>query len=104
MLAQPLARFTAVTVTDPAELREELAEIRRQGYAISRGDLEPALWGASSAVLDGRPRPIAVVSVWGLEDRVRDRLDELGAAARRMAERVAEAVTGAAAGRESAAP
>jgi DNA-binding IclR family transcriptional regulator len=94
VLARPLARFTPMTVTDPDELRTELERIRAQGYAVSRGELEPALWGASAAVLDGRPQPIAVVSVWGLEDRVRDRLDELGAAAARTAAQVRAAVMG----------
>ena len=40
---------------------------------MSRGELEPALWGASAAVLDGRGRAVAVLSVWGTESRVRER-------------------------------
>jgi len=70
-LAQPLASFTETTITDPAKLREELQHVRRRGYAISRGELEAALWGASAPVLDRRERPIAVVSVWGAEGRLR---------------------------------
>jgi len=69
-LAEPLPSFTNATVTDPVRLREELDEVRRAGYAVSRGELETSLWGVSAAVLDRGCRPIAVVSVWGAERRV----------------------------------
>jgi len=77
----PLERFTATTITARDALRAELAAVREQGYAISRGELEPALWGVSAAACDASGRPTAVVSVWGADARVRDRLDELGARA-----------------------
>ena len=81
LLAQPLPRFTASTITDPAKLRRELARVRKRGYAVSRGELEDDLWGASAPVLDRRERATAVVSVWGAEGRLRARgLDELGRA------------------------
>jgi DNA-binding IclR family transcriptional regulator len=76
-----LERFTDTTITAPRALRAELEQVREQGYAVSHGELEPALWGVSAAVLDPSGRPIAVVSVWGADARVRDRLDELGAQA-----------------------
>src|SRR5918999_791866 len=80
--AQSLPQFTDRTITDPTELRAELDRVRRRGYAVSRGELETALWGASAPVLDRRNRPLAVVSVWGAEGRLRTRgrLDELGRA------------------------
>lgn len=34
-LAAPLASFTELTITDPAQLRRVLAEVRRTGFAIS---------------------------------------------------------------------
>lgn len=74
-----LERFTATTITDPAALRAELATVRERGYAVSLGELEAALWGVSAAALDAAGRPAAVISVWGTDARVRDRLDELGA-------------------------
>ena len=52
-----LERFTDTTITTRPVLRTELAQVRARGYAISRGELEPALWGVSAPVLDGdRPR------------------------------------------------
>ena len=74
-----LQRFTDTTITTRAVLRTELTQVRARGYAASRGELEPALWGVSAPVLD-RARPVAVVSVWGAETRIRARgLDVLGA-------------------------
>jgi DNA-binding IclR family transcriptional regulator len=94
VLGQPLPRFTDATITVAAALREELASVRQLGYATSRGELEPPLWGASAAVLDSRERPIAVISVWGPESRVRERgLDELGTATAATAQRVAAIVS-----------
>src|SRR4051812_1240908 len=58
-----LARFTDTTITTRAALRAELAHVRERGYAVSRGGLEPALWGVSAPVLDG-VRAVAIVSVW----------------------------------------
>jgi len=88
-LTQSLLPFTDSTITDPAELREELARTRRRGYAVSRGELETALWGASAPVRDREQRAIAVVSVWGAEARLKGRLDELGRAAAATAGAVA---------------
>jgi DNA-binding IclR family transcriptional regulator len=86
-----LQRFTDTTITTRAALRAALAEVRARGYAVSRGELEPALWGVSAPVLD-RGRPVAVVSVWGTEARVRARgLDALGAHTAAAATAIADA-------------
>src|SRR4051812_4802128 len=87
-----LPRFTDTTITTRAALRAELAGVRARGYAASRGELEPALWGVSAPVLDGG-RAVAVVSVWGTEGRIRARgLDALGAQTAATAADVAAAV------------
>jgi DNA-binding IclR family transcriptional regulator len=39
ILAGPLPGFTERTITDPARLRRELAEVRRCGYAVSNGQV-----------------------------------------------------------------
>jgi DNA-binding IclR family transcriptional regulator len=89
-----LPRFTDTTITTRAALRAELASVRGRGFAVSRGELEPALWGVSAPVLDGG-RPVAVVSVWGAEGRVRARgLDALGAQTAATALQIAALVGG----------
>ena len=86
-----LERFTDTTITTRPVLRTELAQVRARGYAISRGELEPALWGVSAPVLDGG-RPVAIVSVWGVESRIRARgLDALGARTVAAADEIAAA-------------
>jgi DNA-binding IclR family transcriptional regulator len=83
VLGPALEGFTDATVTDFGRLFGELAEIRAQGYAVSAGELEPALFGVSAPVLSGGARrPLAVFSIWGPAGRVpRSRLEALGAVA-----------------------
>jgi DNA-binding IclR family transcriptional regulator len=81
-----LKRYTPTTITTRAELERELEAVRRDGYSICVGELEQTLYGVSAAVLNERERPVAIVSVWGLEHRVsRERLPEIGAQAVRAA-------------------
>jgi DNA-binding IclR family transcriptional regulator len=70
-LEEPLKAYTDTTTTAAAALEAELRDVRRRGYAASRGELEPGLWGVSAAALDRRKRPAAVISVWGPESRMR---------------------------------
>lgn len=74
-----LQRFTDTTVTSVAALEEELAQIRRDGFATCRGEYEASAWGVSAPVLDGTGRLLAVLSIWGPGTRVTDaRLEVLG--------------------------
>lgn len=83
VLGPVLEGFTDTTVTDFGRLFGELAQIREQGFAVSAGELEPALFGVSAPVLRaGQSRPLAVFSIWGPVERVpRSRLQALGAVA-----------------------
>ena len=38
-LQRPLERFTPLTITDPAELRRKLAQVRQSGYAVAVGQI-----------------------------------------------------------------
>jgi DNA-binding IclR family transcriptional regulator len=88
-----LERFTETTITTRRVLRGELDEVRRRGYAVSRGELEPSLWGVSAPVLDGG-RAVAVVSLWGSEGRIRARgLVALGRRTAAAATEIARAVS-----------
>ncbi len=83
VLGPVLKGFTDATVTDVSQLLGELSQIRERGYAVSAGELEPALCGVSAPVLrSGEHRPLAVFSIWGPADRVPpSRFEALGAVA-----------------------
>jgi DNA-binding IclR family transcriptional regulator len=86
----PLTGYTDSTITDRTKLQHELDRVRRKGYAISRGELETALWGVSAPMLDRRERALAVVSVWGAEARLRAKgLEGLGRATAATADAIA---------------
>jgi DNA-binding IclR family transcriptional regulator len=38
-LRRPLKRFTPLTITDPAELRRKLAQVRQSGFAVAEGSI-----------------------------------------------------------------
>jgi DNA-binding IclR family transcriptional regulator len=79
LLPAKLERFTPTTITDRKRLEAELAKVRRKGFSVCVGELEPTLFGASAPVLTEQGRPLAVVSVWGPEHRVPEkRLSRIG--------------------------
>ena len=89
ILTGRLQRYTSTTVTERRRLEQELAADRRRGYSTCLGELEETLWGVSSAVLDQRERPIAVVNVWGPSNRLTaERLPTVGAKTARAAEEI----------------
>ncbi len=87
--AHGIPQRTAATVTDVAEARERLVEIRRQGFAVDDVENEEGIRCVAAPILDHQAQPVAGISISGPEHRVtRERVDELGAAVRGAAERV----------------
>jgi DNA-binding IclR family transcriptional regulator len=72
VLARPLAALTSRTLTEPARLREVLAETRRRGWVPSVGELEDGLVTIAAPVLS-EGRAIAAVSVSGPTYRISPR-------------------------------
>jgi IclR family transcriptional regulator, acetate operon repressor len=62
---------------DPAQLADELEEIRACGYALNRGDLRPEIRAAAAPFFVTGPHPIAAISVALPTHRIS--LDELAA-------------------------
>ena len=62
ILAGPLRRYTARTLTDPAALRAALAEVRRQEFACLPGHVHEDALGIAVPVRDGRARVIAALA------------------------------------------
>jgi DNA-binding IclR family transcriptional regulator len=68
--AAPLERFTAKTLTDPGQLQTRLAQIRRDGVAVSQGELDEQTLGVAAPIHNARGDVIAAVSVAALASRV----------------------------------
>jgi DNA-binding IclR family transcriptional regulator len=68
-----LDRFTDRTIVDLEPLLEELARVRRRGYATAFGEYDPALNAVAAPVHDARGSVIAAVDVWGPSFRVTPR-------------------------------
>lgn len=63
VLGGPLERLTPLTVTDPAELRRRLDQVRRQGYAVATGQITLPDIVVAVPVRDPAGDVIAAVSV-----------------------------------------
>lgn len=61
----PLRQFTKGTITDPAELRENVRQIRDQGYALSQEDFQIGRVGIAFPVLDLDRRPHGSIVIAG---------------------------------------
>jgi DNA-binding IclR family transcriptional regulator len=70
VLAGPLPQLTPHTITSPDALRQELATVRAQGFAIDRCERENGLFGVAAPVRDVTSRVIAVVSFSGPAERI----------------------------------
>jgi acetyl-CoA synthetase len=58
-----LRRFSSHTITDPDELRDELREVRRRGFAVEREEFDDDFSGIAAPVLDRRGRFLAVIGI-----------------------------------------
>ncbi len=65
-----LKRYTDQTITSPAALDREIAEIRARGFALDRSEFEATLACCAAAVFDHRGLPVAAISVSGPAERV----------------------------------
>ncbi len=86
LVRRGLVRFTDRTITQLEPLLEELARVRRRGYAIAFGEYDPGLNAVAAPVHDARGTVIAAVDVWGPAFRVTpQRLPELARQVRETA-------------------
>jgi DNA-binding IclR family transcriptional regulator len=61
--AEPLPAFTSHTTTDRAVLRQQLQEIRRQGYAINEQEVVDDAFGVSAPIFDANRAFIGCVTI-----------------------------------------
>ncbi|MBW6401622.1 IclR family transcriptional regulator [Roseomonas sp. HJA6] len=69
-LPAQLPGFTAATITDPMQLREELSKARDIGYAVNRGEWREDVGGVAAPVFDGLERPVAALGISGPLNRL----------------------------------
>jgi len=62
---QPLAAFTVNTITRPADLRPELAQVRRQGFAITYDEQTVGSCSVAAPIRDYTGEVVAALAVSG---------------------------------------
>jgi DNA-binding IclR family transcriptional regulator len=80
-----MKRYTSRTVTDPRELKAELAGIRERGYAVTHGEWRGGVLGYAAPLLSPSGAVIAGLGIAGPEERMRAADPESQAAAVRKA-------------------
>ena len=60
-----LPAYTAATITDPATLQAQLAEVAQAGFAVTVGELEDGLNAVAVPIRDHRGAVVAALSVSG---------------------------------------
>lgn len=73
VLESPLKRFTPATITEPGKLMRRLAMIRKQGYALSKGEAYPGAMGIAAPIFSSERRVIASIAVSGPAGRMAER-------------------------------
>ena len=61
---EPLRGYTPATITDPAHLKAELRQIRREGVAYDHGEYVEGITGAACVVYRG-PQPVGALALCG---------------------------------------
>jgi len=69
-LQHPIDVRTPRTLTNPADIRAEIDEVRRTGLGVSLGDYELGVNGVSAPARDGNGRVVAAFSVTGPDVRL----------------------------------
>jgi DNA-binding IclR family transcriptional regulator len=85
VLTSPLRRFTPDTVTDPGRLRTVLAGIRRDGYVVTNGHIDPRATGTAVPVFTGSTVIAAVSAIVPNDGQAFTVIPVLKAAARGIA-------------------
>ncbi|MBK6745321.1 IclR family transcriptional regulator [Ottowia sp.] len=71
LAVRPLHAHTPSTAPDTAALALELERVRRQGFAINRGEWRASVWGIASPLRSANGRAIAALGISGPAERIR---------------------------------
>ena len=79
LLGRPIESLTPHTVTDPDEVRAQLAEVRRRGWSDSKGERTPGIRAVAAPVFDHAGSVVGALGLSVPEIRMDEaRADELG--------------------------
>jgi len=67
--------------------------VRRAGYAVSVGELNPDIVDAAAAVIDASGQAVAAIAVGAIRERIGDRFEAMGEAVTRAALLLSEALS-----------
>lgn len=73
-----LEQLTSNTITEPATFTAELEDVRKQGFAVTRGELEEGLNGLAAPVFGPDGRIVAAVGVSGPAFRIEESTAQFG--------------------------
>jgi len=89
LIARGLEAITPDTITDPARLKENLAMIRKQGWAYSVGELTPGVAAIAVPLWNNNEEVVAALSIANLASKFsEDRLPMLISKVRQAAEEI----------------
>ena len=74
-------------------LKRVVKGVRRAGYAVSVGELNPEIVDAAAAVVDGSGQAVAAIAVGAIRERIGDRFEAMGEAVTRAARLLSDALT-----------
>lgn len=74
-------------------LKRVVKGVRRSGYAVSVGELNPDIVDAAAAVIDGSGQAVAAIAVGAIRERIGDRFEAMGEAVTRAARLLSDALT-----------
>jgi DNA-binding IclR family transcriptional regulator len=74
-------------------LKRVARTVRRAGYAVSVGELNPDIVDAAAVVIDGTSQAVAAMAVGAIRERIGDRFEAMGEAVTRAARLLSEALT-----------
>lgn len=91
LASMTLTRFTERTITSPKQLSSRLKQIRKDGFAVSKGELDEGTFAVAAPILSGSGHVIASLSLGGPihrfdRDKERGYIDLVQEGARKIAE------------------
>jgi IclR family acetate operon transcriptional repressor len=94
-LARPLKASTPNTITDSTELRAQLERVRKNGYAVSLGELDEGVRAVAAPILAPSGAPMGSISISCPAQRLPDdRVAGYGALVRSAAEKISRLAKG----------